>query len=362
MRTRHALSVALLGAVLSASPFARAAGADPTTATAQQKQRAQAHFTKAHALFARGGFNQALGEATASWDIVASPNARIMMARCLREVGKLARAYAEYSGTIDDAGSLARKEARYAETAKAATNERNALEAQVALITVRVAHPTEATQLTVGGQPVDPSAWSRPLPEDPGNLDVVLQVGGKDVARQSFMLAAGDKKTIDLDASPPPAPVLEASVVGAEPAARSGADLGPTMPNGREGFRTPAYVLGGVGVAGFVVFAIFGALDDSTFHGLQSACPGNACPPGKASDISTGKTEQTVANAGLAFGVAGIAAGGTLFAFSLGSRSEAQPTAGSASLAVRTESHGRTELSGCRLVVTPGFVGLRGSL
>lgn len=361
MRTRHALSVVLLATVLSASPFARATGVDPTTATAQQKQKAQAHFTKAHALFARGGFNQALNEATASWEIVASPNARIMIARCLREEGKLARAYSEYSGTIDDAGSLARKEARYAETAKAATNERNALEAQVALITVRVAHATEATQLNVGGQPVDPSAWSKPLPEDPGNLDVVLQVGGKEVARQSWTLAAGDRKNIDLDASPPPAPVLEASIV-TEPGARSETDLGPTMPNGREGFRTPAYVLGGVGVAGFIVFAIFGAIDDSTFHGLQSACPGNVCPPGKASDISTGKTEQTVANAGLAFGVAGIAAGGTLFAFSLGRRSEAQPTGANDSVPVRTESRGRTELSGCRLVVTPGFVGLRGSL
>jgi hypothetical protein len=351
-RRRSLVSALVLAAAVFASGAAYAGGADPTAATPQQKEEAQAHFTKAHDFFVQKQFPQALGEAKASWGIVASPNARLFIARCLREMGKLPEAYVEFSGTIDDANALKAKEARYADTAKAATDERGVIESQIGLLTVTVEHPTDDTQLTVAGALVDKSAWAKAQPVAPGNVDVAVQAGGKEVGKQSITVAPGEKKTVDIDANPPPPKPVVANTSTEEndmpdlshkPAK---VDVVPTAPSGRESLRTYAYIAGGVGVVGFALFGIFGAMEKSTFTDLQSSCPNNVCPPGKSDSISSGKTDQLVANIGLGVGIAGVAAGVTLFAISLGGK-----------------THNKAPKSGATsLVVSPSFIGLRGAL
>jgi hypothetical protein len=79
----------------------------------------------------------------------------------------------------------------------------------------------------------------------------------------------------------------------------------------------------------------------STSDNLNSACGGGACPASKAGDVSAGKTQQTVANVGLAFGLVAAAACTTLFAVSLTGDKRA-PTAA--------------------LTVSPTYFGVRGSL
>ena len=86
-------------------------------------------------------------------------------------------------------------------------------------------------------------------------------------------------------------------------------------------------------------------MEKSTYSTLQSSCPGNACPPDKAADISSGKTQQLLANVGLGVGIAGVAVGATLFVLSLGGNSSTAPQAATTSL-----------------VVSPNFIGLRGAL
>jgi hypothetical protein len=54
---------------------------------------------------------------------------------------------------------------------------------------------------------------------------------------------------------------------------------------------------------------------NSKYHDLQSACHG-PCPASKADQISSGKTDQTIANVGLVVGAIGVAAGVTLFVVS----------------------------------------------
>jgi hypothetical protein len=82
-------------------------------------------------------------------------------------------------------------------------------------------------------------------------------------------------------------------------------------------------------------------MSNSDYSDLQSSChPG--CPASKSSEIDNGKTNQLIANIGLGLGIAGVAAGATLFVLSLGGKSAPAATTG--------------------LVVGPGFVGLRGTL
>ncbi len=360
MRTHHPLFAFALAAcaLVAASPLAHAAGADPTTANAATKQRAQTHFSRAHDLFARGQFRRALDEARASHDAVASPNARLLVARCLRELGELPSAYAEYTGAIDEANALAVKEARYAATAQAAVEERSTLEPKIARITVEVVHPTEDAKVTIGGQPLPRESWSRPIAEAPGSLAVALEVGGKEVAVQNVMVLAGESKTATLDASPaptaPPAavaltpPAAGPAETAEEPPKSAATEAQPPVATGHADLKPYAYAAGGVGAAGLLLFAIFGAMDNSTYSSLQQSCPGNVCPPGKAGDISAGKTDQVVADVALGFGIAGVAAGATLLAIDL--------------------SHGKshapadTRPAAASLIVSPTFIGVRGAL
>jgi hypothetical protein len=132
-------------------------------------------------------------------------------------------------------------------------------------------------------------------------------------------------------------------------AAAGGEELKPP-PDTSQGFdktklRPYAYVAGGVGVAGLATFAIFGLMANSTFSDLQKACPPaqGGCPPGanKSGEISSGQTQQTVANIGLVAGLVGAAAGVTLFILSMPPKA---PVANAA------------------FVVAPGYFGVKGSL
>jgi hypothetical protein len=100
-----------------------------------------------------------------------------------------------------------------------------------------------------------------------------------------------------------------------------------------------------VGVAGLATFAIFGLMSNSTFNDLKSACPpsNGGCPAsaGKSGEISSGQTQQTVANVGLVVGLVGIAAGATFFVLSMPPKSSAANAA---------------------LYIGPGTIGVKGTL
>jgi hypothetical protein len=335
-RNRSRASIVLIAlVVVLAGSGARAAGVDPETARAPEKAQAQAYFAKARAAFEAGDFARALREARASWEVVASPNARLFISRCLREMGKLAEAYVEYGATMDDAGALARKEPRYAETARAATSERAEVEPRIGKLVVNVERPADDTVVSIQGQPISRAAWATPLAENPGTVLVVVQEGGREMDRKSATVAAGTTQSVSVEGAPPPPP-----------------EVAPTTPppvaeDGKRGakLRTAAYATAGVGAAGFVLFAVFGALNNSTYGDLESACHAGVCPASKAGEISTGRTEQIVGNVGLGVGIAGVAAGATLFALSF--------THGSSMPAKDATTS---------IVVSPTFVGLRGEL
>ena len=105
--------------------------------------------------------------------------------------------------------------------------------------------------------------------------------------------------------------------------------------------RLGAYIAAGVGVVGLATFTVGGVMARSTYDDLNGACHGGPCPPDKSGEISSGKTQQTIANVGLVVGIAGVATGATLFVLSLPKASPTAPTTG--------------------LAVAPGWMGVRGS-
>ncbi len=301
------LSVASL-AIASAST-ALADGILPPEASPVQREQAQARFQRGKDLMAKKSYDEALGEFRASHDIVASPNARLEIARCLLAAGNLVAAYAEYGRTSIEAKELIAQDKRYQLAYDSATAERAELQPKLGFVTMTIQNPSDATRVVVGGEEIRRAAWEEPTPVMAGTTAIVVITPGHADVTRSVTLNAGASTSLAIDAqsgaTDAPAPVATA-----EPPPVVVQSKGVPL-------RTWAYVAGGVGVAGVATFALFGALAHSSYDDLQTACGSGACPPSKADEISSGKTKQTVANVGLAFGLVGLAAGTTLFVISL---------------------------------------------
>lgn len=330
------LALALLG---GSAATAHAAGVAPGKATPVQREQAQSRFIKGRDLYNAKKYDAALVELTSSLDIVASPNTRLYVGRCLRDMGKLVAAYAELGRAAVEAKELQHEDARYEKTADAAAQERNQLTPKLGFVDVRLTHTNEATTLKVAGEDVRRGGWDEAVPVAPGDAVVLVESPGQAPIKKEIRVSAGAHAPVVIDAG---ADVATPAVV---------AKLEPPPPpppppdqGGRSLMRPMAFATGGVAVAGLVTFFVAGALANGTYSDLEKACGSGRCPQGHQGDISAGKTQQTVANIGLAvFAVAGAA---TVTLFVLGRPKASAPTAASAPPA--------------RVTAGPAFVGLQG--
>lgn len=334
------MAAALSVAILAVSPAA-ADGVAPNDATPAQKKQAMDHFALGKQAFESKSWDKSIAELRASLDVINSPNARLELARSMRDSGALGDAWTEYGRVIDDATRLAATENRYAKTADAATSERTDVEGKIFFLSVTVLHAPPGAVLKVAGRVVPQDAWPRPIIALPGAVDVVLaDAAGKELARQTVSANGGQQGTATVDAQPPPPVVPVVATPDDRPDFTRAVAPPPAAPsNGRAKLRPYAYIAGGVGVVGFGLFTAFGLMSSSDYNDLKSACAGGHCPSSKSGEISDGKTFQTVANVGLVVGIVGVAAGATLFVLSL---------------------TGKSDTTG--LVVGPSYIGLRGTL
>jgi hypothetical protein len=306
-------------------------------ATPVQREQAQSRFRRGKELMDKGSYDEAVAEFRASHDIVASPNTRLELARCMRAAGRLVPAYAELGRTMVEAKELVGEDQRYQRAYDAAAAERAQLEPDLGFVILTIENPSDGTRVVVGGEEIRRAAWSEPAPVVAGSTEIHVQTPGHADLSRSVTLAAGDKMPLTIDAqsavpleAPPPVVPVASVAAGPVPIAEHGPDLRPW-----------AYVAGGVGVAGLGTLAIFGVLAQSSYDDLQTACRGALCPAAKHGEISSGKTDEVIANVGLTVGILGAVAGGVLFVLSL---PKASPG------------------SSVGLFVSPTEVGLRGDL
>ena len=319
-RTTKIAAAALL--IASARP-ALADGVHIEDASPAQLRAAQKTFEAADELYDGEQYEAAIKAFRTSFEIVASPNSQLMIARAMRKLGNLADAYVELESAMDLATAAAKKDPKYEPTAKAVREELAALKGQVGVIHLRLSDPPAGTSVTVADRPVQLSALARPVIVAPGTVVVVARAEGHAELSKRVDVAAGQETTVDLELAPlsskEPTPDLP------PPAAPAPA---PTAPSP---LRTAAFVAGGGGAVGLVGFVVFGAMHHAKFSDLEDSCPNNRCTRDRQDDIDSGKTDETLANVGLVIGVLGAGAGVTLFILS-GRKSANAPPASSASL------------------------------
>jgi tetratricopeptide (TPR) repeat protein len=294
-----------------------AQGADPLSATPVQQEQAQARFTRGKDHFEAGEFEAALDEFTASFAIVASPNARLYQSRCLLRLGRKVQAYAEYGRTMVQALELGKREVRYQRTAEAATEERKQLEQELAFVRATIHRPSPLTRLIVNGEEIRRTAWGEPVPVTAGVVEIELITPNRPTQHERIELEPGTNRELTLD-------------VGDAPAAAPipGADPGPEAPRRNEQSHNSllpyAYLSAGVGVVGVGSFVVLGTMSKNDYTTLQDRCIDGNCPPSEATVIERGRREQTWANVGLAVGAAGLGTAVTLWL--LDGPSEEQPS------------------------------------
>jgi hypothetical protein len=290
------LPYSLAFAILCTVGTAQADGVSPAVATPLQREQAQSRFKRGKELMNKGRFEEASGEFRASHDIVASPNTRLELGRCMRSWGRPVAAYAELGRAAVEAKELMAEDNRYRRAYDSALAERAELEPTLGFVQLSIDNPSDGTKVTVNGEELRRAAWTEDAPVVAGTANVVVETPGHKPVTKSVTLAAGEKTSLAIDAQsgeleggPAPAPVVA-----------------PVEPN-RAPFRKWAYVSAGTGAAGLITFAVFGALAQSKYNDLQSACGNRPCPPSQSGNVSTGRTFEAVANVGLVVGLAGAA-------------------------------------------------------
>jgi hypothetical protein len=293
-------------------------------------KKATALFGKGLDLYNAKKHALALEQFKLSYAAVPSPNSHLYIARCMARLGDTHSAYNEYDKVVDEATERGKTEDKYLPTRDTAREERTELAAKVALVTVNVVHPGPTTVVHIGDAEVAREQWDKPFAVPPGTVEAKISAGDRVIASQSATINAGQSQTLVLDAAA--APVVAA---GTDPDQ-------PTTKSSKSALRPAGIIIGSVGVAGFVMFAVAGSMSKSTYSTLEKDCGAGPCPSTRADDISAGKTQQTLANVGLVVGAVGVAAGATLLVLSLGkSKSAPAPTTG--------------------LMIGPGYVGVNGT-
>ncbi len=291
-------------ALLSAVP-AHAAGIDPANATAVQREQAQTRFLQGKAKFDKNDMANALEDFRASLEIVASPNARLYVARTLREMGRLVEAYAEFGRTAADAKEHEREDGRYGKAADAALAERAQIAPQIGFVQLKVTNTNASTTVSVGGSAIQRAGWSDPVPVKPGEVEVEIVTPGSLPVRKSITVHAGEKVPFDVDANAPGAGGA-GPVVIEHPA--------PVDAHAGKHWMLPAAIAGGgVAVVGLLMFAVGGVASNDTYNDLKNKCGTGPCPLSLAGEVSSGKTQQAIANTGAILGLIGLAAGATFF-------------------------------------------------
>jgi hypothetical protein len=288
---------------LSTVSVALADGVLPNAATPVQREQAQSRFLRGKELMSKSRYDEALAEFRASHDIVASPNTRLELARCLRTMGKTVAAYAELGRSMVEAKELVGQDNRYQRAYDAAAAERAEIEPQLGFVSMTIVNAADDSSVRVNGEELRRAAWGEPAPVAAGPAEIVVQTPGRPPVTRTLTIAAGQKAQVTIDARPNDTPAAPPAVAADTPAPH---DAGKSL-------RTVALVTGGVGAVGLITAAVAGAMAQSTYGDLGSACHNGPCPAGKAGEISSGKSQEMIANVGLVVGALGLGTGAVLF-------------------------------------------------
>ncbi len=292
-------------------------------AHAQPSADAKAAFDKGKALYESGQAAAALPELERAVSLSGSPNARLLVARCLKDLGRRAEAYEVLRRTVRDAAALSAQDKKYQPTRDAAASLLAIIEPEIGKVVVVLPESMTGASVELAGRRLEATEIGVPLAVEPGGVAVTAELAGKGSSRRQVDVAAGATVTVVLDpgAKPPTSPGTPPKEE--RPTSPTRLDSGEPEQTGG-GVRIAGFVIGGLGIAGLATFAATGALVLQRQSTLDEECGGRCADDTHADVISEGRTFQTIANVSLGVGAGLLTAG--IFMVAFGGPESVEPT------------------------------------
>jgi hypothetical protein len=182
---------------------------------------------------------------------------------------------------------------------------------RIATLKVHVEGPGPALEdvaVRIDGQSVASAMLDVDRPTDPGAHSIEATAKGRAPATTTTALAEGGHQTVTLALEPPAASSpLPPPSSGPIPPPSPPPVVLPDQAGGSS--RWVGWTVGGVGVAGLAVGAVFGAKTFSDKTTLRNECTGQRCPSSASGDISSANRDATVADIAVGAGAALIVGG-----------------------------------------------------
>lgn len=240
-------------------------------------------------------FQEALDSFQRSYAIVASPNSRMMVGRCLVKLGRLTEAYRELSHTISEVNESVQAQKKYKKTLETAQKELDEIKPRLSF--VRLRPPARVTLL---GKEIDSSTWADSLPVMPGTvaLELVFPDGRKVLKQLTLKPGESTEFVADAPATQQTAPTRPNLTTEAPKADRTDALERKTV----------GYVAGAVGVIGVGVFVGVGLVGAASYGDSHADCTALGCPSAAVDNEGKESLLRGIGYTGLGVGVLGLGA------------------------------------------------------
>ena len=254
-------------------------------------------------------YKEAVEKFQESYNIVASPNSRLMLGRALIKVNRPLDAYKELEETVAQANELAARQPKYQKTADAARKELDDVRVELAFITV-----IPGTEVSIGGRKLSDADWGKPMPVMPGRIYVEITATDGRIRKKRLRLEPGVTRVLTADLTPTS---LSNQPAEAEaPKEQEQHQEEATSSSGGSGSgidrRTAGYIAGAVGIVGVGAFVGFQVAGSSIFGNLKEKCRGNTCSAMAVDNAETKGRYEGMSYASLAVGIVGLGLGAYL--------------------------------------------------
>ena len=246
-----------------------------------------------------------------------SGGAQLMLADCLEQTGKLARAWSAYLS----AQRLAKAAGRDDRLVKAEGGAKR-MEERVPFVSVRVPANAdiEGLRVRINGIELGRGAWGTPTPVDPGPVmvEATAPAHATFAARLTLAPGSGTREVVisPLAPSPTSEPSAPPSALAPAASAPRAADRGDAPRETRHestGAPVAGYVIGGLGLVAIGAGAYYGISSLQTQSDADAKCPKQDCTDPDAVALSKdAKTQGTVAWVLLGAGSAAVTVGAIL--------------------------------------------------
>lgn len=272
----------------------------PVGAQSSNKATAEALFTEGRSLASSGKCAEAIPKFQASQKLDPGVGTLLNLAECYEQVGKTASAWAEYREAI----SLARL-AGSKEREELATERAKALEPKLSRLAIKVTGDASGVTITRDGEAVDSAELGVAIPVDPGEHVIEASAPGKQKFSQTIEVGANaDSKAVEI-------PTLAAGTGDVTPPG----DEGAAAKSDGSSQRTIGLIVGGVGLVGVAVGAVFGLQASSKWDDAKSKCDDYpyGCSSEGVSLADDASSAATISTIGFIAGGVLVAGGATLF-------------------------------------------------